>query len=315
MFLTVAICTWNRADQLRITLESLTQMDGQAEVPWELVVVNNRCTDHTDEVLGEYAGRLPITRVYEPEPGLSCARNAATRNANGDYIIFTDDDISFSSKWLKSYWNAFSEHPDVTVFGGPIVPQFLEPPPQWLLKAWRHVNSVYGERLVQPLEDPDISPRRVPFGANYAIRMREQRELAYDVNLGMKHGKTFAGEETTVIANLLSSGHRGRWVPDAVVFHRIPPKHMTTAHVRSYYRGQGHFAARARATVTEPKWFGCPRWMWRAWITAEMMWRISLLSRNPEIWVDRMVEAAHLRGALNEFRRAETQKRLEYKGS
>jgi glycosyltransferase involved in cell wall biosynthesis len=315
MLLTVAICTWNRADELCITLESLAQMKGHAEIPWELIVVNNRCADHTDEVLAEYMDRLPITRVYESEPGLSCARNAAARIARGDYIIFTDDDISFSKEWLKSYWNAFSAHPDVTVFGGPIVPKFVKPPPEWLLRSWRHVSSVYGERLVQSRELVDISPPRVPFGANYAIRMREQRELHYDVNLGMKHGKTFAGEETSLMAKLLSSGHKGKWVPDAVVFHRIPPHHMTTAYVRRYYRGQGHFAARTGDSVTGPRWFGCPRWMWRAWIAAELMWRVSRLGSNPAVWLDRMTEAAHLRGSLDEFRRVEAENRIKKKRS
>ena len=48
MLITVAICTYNRAESLRRTLDSLAAMRVPENLDWEVVVVNNNCTDHTD---------------------------------------------------------------------------------------------------------------------------------------------------------------------------------------------------------------------------------------------------------------------------
>ena len=56
--LTVAICTWNRCHLLQQTLEEMTKMTVPTGVDWELVVVNNNCSDATDEVIASFARRL-----------------------------------------------------------------------------------------------------------------------------------------------------------------------------------------------------------------------------------------------------------------
>ena len=71
MFVTVAICTFNRAESLRLTLDSLVAMEVPSGLPWELLIVNNNSTDHTDDVVGEYVGRLPIRREFESRGGKS----------------------------------------------------------------------------------------------------------------------------------------------------------------------------------------------------------------------------------------------------
>ena len=94
MKITVAVCTWNRAQLLEKTLERMTQLRQPERADWELLVVNNNCTDTTDAVIAAFAARLPIRRVWQPVPGLSNARNAAVEHAAGDYIIWTDDECS-----------------------------------------------------------------------------------------------------------------------------------------------------------------------------------------------------------------------------
>src|SRR5436309_3023469 len=77
MHATVAICTWNRSQLLRQTLDQFLDLAIPAGMTWELLVVNNNSTDDTDVVLAEFESRLPLRRLFEREPGLSHARNAA----------------------------------------------------------------------------------------------------------------------------------------------------------------------------------------------------------------------------------------------
>ena len=55
--LSVVFATHNRADRLRVLLDSLREQD--VDVPFEVVVVDDGSSDHTPEVLREAAP--PIT--------------------------------------------------------------------------------------------------------------------------------------------------------------------------------------------------------------------------------------------------------------
>ena len=125
--LSVAICTWNRCNSLRQTLEGFTGLAVPAATDWEILVVNNNCTDQTDQVIQAYEDRLPVRRAFEPRPGLSHARNRAIAQATGDYILWTDDAVTVSPNWLVSYVDAFRRWPDAALFGGPIQPLLEHP--------------------------------------------------------------------------------------------------------------------------------------------------------------------------------------------
>ena len=137
MFITIAICTFNRAESLRRTLDSLVAMRVPSDLSWEIVIVNNNSTDHTDEVISEYVGRLPVRWEFEPRPGKSNARNRAIDVAKGEYIVWTDDDVVVDTGWLTAYVEAFRRWPEAAVFGGRIMPRYEAPVAKWVGKAKR----------------------------------------------------------------------------------------------------------------------------------------------------------------------------------
>ena len=84
MLITVAICTFNRAKSLRQTLKSLIVMSIPNDISWKILIVNNNSTDHTDDVISEYVGRLPVRRELEAQAGKSNALNRVIEVAKGD---------------------------------------------------------------------------------------------------------------------------------------------------------------------------------------------------------------------------------------
>src|SRR5438067_12204351 len=137
MLVTVAICTYNRAESLRRALQSLTRMKLEPNLAWELVVVNNNCTDNTEQVIAAFADKLPLRRVFQPVQGLSHARNCAVDAARGRYIVWTDDDVVVEESWLTAYRQAFAHWPDGAVFGGAIIPTFESPAVPWVVECER----------------------------------------------------------------------------------------------------------------------------------------------------------------------------------
>jgi len=299
MKLSIAICTWNRARRLGETLNRIASIVPPS-CPWELIVVNNNSTDETESVLDSFAGRLPLRRLREPTPGLSNARNAAVRAATGDYVIWTDDDVLVGRDWLVAYERAFRLWPDAAVFGGPIRPWFEETPPAWLTIVWQDVSSAFAVRDlgVDPLSLDGLSA--IPYGANYAVRIAEQRKYLYDPDLGRRLESGLLGEEVAVIRAVIDSGMTGWWVPDASVDHLVPRERQTLDYIKSYYELSGRTAQRLNP-ARAPTLFGRPRWALRKALQAEMEYRFKRLGGDPRAWIKPFCEAAYYRGMLGGF--------------
>ena len=287
MFVTIAICTLNRAESLRRNLDSLVKMRVPKDLRWEIVVVNNGCSDHTDEVVASYAQCLPIRYECEPQRGISRARNRAVDAAKGKYIVWTDDDTVVGPDWLAAYAEAFRRWPESAVFGGPIFPRYESPMVEWLPTCEHLLSYVYAIRdfgnapiRISRKEGPEL------FGANFAVRAAEHRRFRYDPGLGIAPGRHRLGEETAVISRILASGASGYWIPDARVEHCIGRQRQTTAYIAFYFAAYGETVASVRRDrETGPRLFGVPRWMWRRIVENWIYYRIHHLISPAPVWM------------------------------
>jgi len=278
MFVTVAICTFNRAESLRRTLDSVATMRVPSDVAWEVLIVNNNSTDHTDDVISAYTGRLPVWREFESRPGKSNALNRAIDVAKGDYILWTDDDVVVDTGWLVAYVEAFRRWPDAAVFGGRITPRYEAPAEKWVIESEAVLVGPYAIRdfgdQVRPLSAQDED--HFPFGANWAVRAAEQRAFRYDPELGPVPNRVRNHEETDLIYRLLGSGATGYWIPEAMVEHCIGRDRQTVRYIAAYYESWGETLAfrTSAATATQPFWFGVPRRIWPRLLGWGVLYRI-----------------------------------------
>jgi glycosyltransferase involved in cell wall biosynthesis len=105
MEVSVVIPTHNRADALDKTLLYLGQQVFKHS--WEVIIVNNNCTDETDTVAARHQQvfPVPLILVHEAKPGAAAARNAGARKATGDYLIFIDNDILTEPDFLQRHYD------------------------------------------------------------------------------------------------------------------------------------------------------------------------------------------------------------------
>jgi glucosyl-dolichyl phosphate glucuronosyltransferase len=298
MLVTAAICTLNRAESLRRTLNSLAAMRVPNDLPWEVVVVNNGCTDHTDEIIASFAQQLPIRRELEPQRGISRARNRIVDTAKGEYIVWTDDDVVVDSGWFAAYAEAFRRWPAAAVFGGPIIPRYETPVVEWLRECEHMLHMTYAVR------DLGDAPFRLsskegchPFGANFAVRAAEQGRCRYDTNLGMAPGRGRLGEETSVIHRILATGAVGYWVPDARVEHCIGRERQTTAYIVRYFAAHAETNAFVGGSKrTGPLYFGVPRWLWRHLAESWLRYCLHRLISPAPVWMEHLKNYGCVKG-------------------
>lgn len=290
MIVTVAICTRNRARALERTLRSLAAAAVPPSLSWEVLVVDNSSADETPRVIANASDALLVRAVDERQIGLSHARNAAIREARGDYIVWIDDDVLVDAQWLRAYHDAFRARPEIAFFGGPIVPTFEGSPPAWLRLALPRVDNAYAAR---DLGAAPVALTRdtLPFGANFAVRSDVQRRYPFDPALGRRGTALSAGEEWAVLEAMLAGGESGQWVPGARVEHVISAERQSVRYLRRYYVENGMSLALTRRAPGERVLFGRPRWAWREAVLQELAYRVRRAYAPADVW------SVHLRRA------------------
>lgn len=240
MHATVAICTRNRADSLRRTLQSLAEMRKPPQSRnWELLVVDNGSTDNTHEVIAEFKEKLPIVLATEERMGLSHARNTVLRHARGDHIIWTDDDVLVGSDWLAVYFNAFDVFPDGGIFGGRVTPVLEEPIEPWFRNNPKMIRDLFCARDIRGAVSPVTGKGRLPVGANFSVRRSLLVGKCFDTRLGRSGTGLRGGEEVELVAELLTAGAKGYWLPSAEVTHCIPQSRQLLSYLRRYAQDAG----------------------------------------------------------------------------
>ncbi len=225
--LSLIIATYNRARPLLEALESVVAQDAPPAL-WECVVVNNNSQDDTEARFADFAARHPdvaLRMVREPRQGLSHARNCGIAAARGEYLAIIDDDERINPGFVAAYIRFFDTHPDAVAAGGRIIPEYPAGRPAWM--------SRYVERPVaNPLDLGDrvrlFPAGRIPGGGNMALRRTAvERYGGFDPALGRVGGRLIGGEENDLFARLARAGERCWYVPDAVMWHIIPPEKLT----------------------------------------------------------------------------------------
>ena len=129
MDFTVIIPTYNRADELHETIQSLAGLVVNGS--WELLIADNRSTDHTKAVVEQAQRSFPVELryLYEPVQGRYAALNAAIRAASGAVIATTDDDARFEADWLEKAADGLRRF-DCDYVGGKVLPIWKGPRPE-----------------------------------------------------------------------------------------------------------------------------------------------------------------------------------------
>src|SRR5688500_2053614 len=69
--------------------EAVASVQSQNYPSLEIIVIDDGSTDNTKAVA---AGLTGITYFYQPNQGLSAARNAGIRHSKGEFLLFLDAD-------------------------------------------------------------------------------------------------------------------------------------------------------------------------------------------------------------------------------
>jgi glycosyltransferase involved in cell wall biosynthesis len=161
---------------------------------------------------------LPVTIVREPGRGVCRARNRAFEYAEGEFLVFIDDDVIAESEWLHHLIGGF--HSDkVGGVAGRVVPVG-----QPYLAPSRYVSELALSNWELSSDTPNSASRAMSsdagFGCNMAFRRSFLAQQNFPEHLGA--GSLIgSGDESYMFLRLLSRGYSLNHCGDAVVSHRF----------------------------------------------------------------------------------------------
>lgn len=232
--LSLILAIHNGAETLPRTLDAFTRLAPLSD-GLEIIAVDNASTDQTVDILESYMGRLPMTVLHEPRQGKSFALNKGIDHANGNFIVFTDDDIIPEVNWLTAYMDAAEHNASIGIFAGQVRHEWDAPPPHWL-KYLASVGKSYGG-TPSNMGQQIVSSGAVK-GCNLMVRRSTLGQTRFaetsDVNFcGEGHS---SGGEDTLFAKEIAARNLGiLFVPDACVRHIVRTNEIGVKPVFSRY--------------------------------------------------------------------------------
>ncbi|HJR58572.1 MAG TPA: glycosyltransferase [Vicinamibacterales bacterium] len=265
--LSVVMCTYNRGGLLADAVRSVLAQHDATTPPFEMIVVDNNSTDGTRDIVERFAaldGR--VRYLFEPQQGLSFARNAALLEARAPLIAFTDDDVRAEPDWVMAIVRAFHERPEADIVGGRVLPVWPFEPPAWLTRDhWAPLA------LVDHGEAPLVVSAGHPIclvGANLAVP-RRVFDVAGVFATDLQRVKDGIGslEDHEFLLRLLRLGRTGVYDPRITVHAEIQANRLEHRYHRRWHAGHGHFHALLRSEQMEQTTagtiFGVPAHLYR----------------------------------------------------
>lgn len=130
MRFSIVVPTSSRTGAIARTLPSLLQQTVPPQ-DYEVLVVENGPESGARRVTRRAARRFrghSLRYLHEPVPGLLSGRHRGALEAQGEILVFSDDDIDASAGWLEAILETFGDSA-VQLVGGRNLPRYESEPP------------------------------------------------------------------------------------------------------------------------------------------------------------------------------------------
>jgi glycosyltransferase involved in cell wall biosynthesis len=202
----IIVAVYNRPDELRELLESLT---AQTYTDFEVVIVEDGSTISSKSVCGEFSGKLQLSYFSKDNSGPGPSRNYGCRRASGDYFMFIDSDCMVPPHYMQAIDDAVTAN-KLDAFGGPDREHASFTPTQKAISyAMTSLLTTGGIRGSKVRVGGAFHPRSFNMGISRQI-FNETEGFS-----GMRFG-----EDVEFSIRMMEGGYNVQLISDAWVYHK-----------------------------------------------------------------------------------------------
>ena len=239
--LSVITCSHNpRPDYLEQVLEALKVQTFDHE-RWEYLLIDNLSAGPLASCV-DLSWHANARHIREEKLGLTHARLRGIREAQGELLVFVDDDNVLDSNYLAEAKRIDEEWPMLGAFGGQVSGAFDETPPEWTRKYWSRL-------VIREFEQDSWSNvpwlhETMPSGAGLCVRRSvAMRYLEYHATSKRKIVMDRAGEsllsggDTDLASTACDMGFGVGLFASLRVNHLIPPSRLSEEYLQKLVEG------------------------------------------------------------------------------
>jgi glycosyltransferase involved in cell wall biosynthesis len=242
----IVIPTYNRLGRLKQVIAAIERQSYPLD-DIEVIIVSDGSTDGTDEYLSTIKTPLSLRFVPQPNAGPAAARNNGIRSAQGDIVLFIDDDVVPGPQLVAEHMRLQAGRANLVVLGP------MLNPPDFALSPWVAWEQAMLEKQYAAMRRGDWEatarqfytgntslPRKALLssgGFDERFRRAEDIELAYRLEQqGLEFTFTMAAVGHHYAERSFASWHQTPYVYGRyeIVFSREGQKHLLAFVHRGY---------------------------------------------------------------------------------
>jgi GT2 family glycosyltransferase len=228
MLISTVILSYNSVKPIRRCLDELIDALSNFEGESEIFIVDNGSKDGSVELINEYANQYEKTQpelikpiLFEENTGTTFSRNAALKQAKGDYILVLDSDAYVNHKAIKTLIEYLKSHNEV----GMAVPRLFYNSGNFQLSCDIFPTLIHKFKRFLFLKKMESKPHTLqstntPVNVDYAISACWMLTRTAVDKTGLFDEKIFySPEDVDYCLRVWESGFKITYVPTAEVVH------------------------------------------------------------------------------------------------
>jgi len=219
---TVGVCVRNSERMVKAALDSIVKQDFPHKL-MKLVIVDDGSTDKTLSMVRNFVSKIDIKTVVFSSggKGLGVSRQIVVDHAEGDYILWVDDDLVLKKDFIRNHVDFMEKNTNVGAARANQIPTG---------KTLVDTLESIGQLLVNP------NPGKIATGGSI-LRLKAVKQIGgFDVDI------KGAGEDQDISHRMKESGWVLRGNSSSEFYHKHPPTTWRALWDRHFWYGYGrHF--------------------------------------------------------------------------
>lgn len=236
--ISIIICCYNSEKIISRCLQHLFDQETKPDLKWEIILVNNNCTDNTEKVARELFEKHPHIQskiIVENKAGLAYARIKGIQEAQYSYIIFCDDDNLLYRNYIQNAFSIINNDNRIGACGGMGIGEFEITPPAIIQKMQNCYALGSQKNNIAFL-----------YGAGICIRKSIYEQIIHNnyplFLTGRKGNLLLAGDDSEICRWIILLGYKLKASDDLKFIHVLPQKRLSIAYFKKMLEGFGYAA-------------------------------------------------------------------------
>jgi succinoglycan biosynthesis protein ExoM len=230
----IGVITKGRAEMLSVLLETYANLMRPTVYLFEFIIVENDSEAQLQTEIDAFKAKTDavVTYAQEGEPGIPFARNAVMQIAldhDADFLIFADDDERVAPDWAVSLIDAMRAQ-SLDLAGGPLrieAETAIETPWQGAVLTFLQKKAAKTEAKRRAKTVVGQNHPNEMYTNNWAVNLHFIRRTGLKFDTALRYT---GGSDTALSLAARQAGAAIGWVPEAVVYDRIPAHRLTLAY-------------------------------------------------------------------------------------